>query len=753
MGRITRYTVFQALCLLSFLCIAACTEDSKTLFQQWDQKGDEHFKQRKYEAALGAWKEALKIYPRKSEIYIKIAKTYLRMDYPSEAAEAFHKVVASEPDAWEVWLELAKIQLAFLDVETAEESWQRACRGGDTSDTHIFHGDLMSIKNQPDAAEADYRQALSIEPASETAMIRLAVCCLVQGKTEPAEAVYERLASRKPDATEILLEMSNYWELRGTLKEAEAYLLKAVQSDPENIRLRRMLAEFYFNSDSYEKARVIMDKLIKKNPANRFMKKFLVEILLAQNQMPAAQLILDQLSKEREDDLELHLLKGKYFMLTRAPSYAVSHFLAALEKDPGLPVSHYFLGLAYLAGGQISLARERMIKVLTTDPYFSEADLALADIRYKEKAFDASLEHARRIYEREPENVRSHLMMGNVFLAQGRYDSAILRFEAARRLSPDMAAPLYYKALIAELSNYDEKALEIYEALLEQHPDLADASMRYAQLLIRTGDIEMAKLCVEEAVKEMPQNGFLHHILGQVYLVLDETEKAKTHFEQAVSAEPELAAAYLRLAEIYKNSQDQENMIRVLKACITNLPNFPKAYIELADAYRQKMWFKEAADTLETAMTRNPDSPYLANNLAWLFLERDTNADKALKLARFASERLPKDGGVTDTLGWAYYKNNTVTQAILTLTEARSLEPEHPLIHFHLGMALYASGKMPDATERLKHALELGLENPEREHAKKHLRQLRGQPVPGSLSDTVPLSEKLYQGLEDEAWE
>ncbi len=547
--------------------------------------------------------------------------------------------------------------------------------------------------------------------------------------------------------------MSNYWELRGTPDEAEAYILKAVHSDPENIRLQRMLAEFYFNTDSYQKAHIIADKLIKKNPANRFMKKFLVEILLAQNRMSAAQLILDQLSRGGEDDLELRLLKGKYFMLTGASSHAVSHFLAALEKDPNLPVSHYFLGLAYLSGGQINLARESLMKALTIDPYFSQADLALADIWYKEEAFDVSLEHALRIYEREPENVRSHLIMGNVFLAQRQYDSAILRFEAARRLSPDTASPLYYMALTAELSNHDEKALEIYEALLEEHPNLADASMRYAQLLIRTGKTEMAKQCFEEAVKETPQNGFLHHILGEVYFVLDETEKAKTHFEQAVSMVPELAASYLRLAEIHKNNHDQENMIRVLEACVTNLPYFPKAYIELAEAYRQKMWFKEAADTLGAAVAQNPESPYLANNLAWLFLEQGTNADQALRLARFASDRLPKDAGVTDTLGWAYYKNNAFIQAVLTLTKASSLEPAHPLIHFHLGMALYASGKTADAIDSLNRALESDLENPEQEQAKNRLRQLQGQPVPGSISDTTPLSEKFFQGSEDELLE
>ena len=131
--------------------------------------------------------------------------------------------------------------------------------------------------------------------------------------------------------------------------------------------------------------------------------------------------------------------------------------------------------------------------------------------------------------------------------------------------------------------------------------------------------------------------------------------------------------------------------------------------------------------TLETAVKKDPQAPIPANNLAWLYLEHDdTNISRAFALAQSAYERLPKDAAVADTLGWAYYKKNHLTQAVWLLEEARSLDPEEPLIHFHLGMVFNAQGNTNAAQKSLKHALALNLADPQREEAERILADNKG---------------------------
>ena len=164
-------------------------------------------------------------------------------------------------------------------------------------------------------------------------------------------------------------------------------------------------------------------------------------------------------------------------------------------------------------------------------------------------------------------------------------------------------------------------------------------------------------------------------------------------FEKSISLDQKLASSYLRLAKIHEKSGDMQEQVRVLESCIQNIPDFQDAYTELARLYRQKGQWEKAVAVLETAVKKDPEAPLPANNLAWLYLEHDdTNINRAFALAQSAYERLPKDAAVADTLGWAYYKKNLFTRAVWLLEEARSIDPEQPLIHFHLGMVFNAQG-------------------------------------------------------------
>ena len=75
------------------------------------------------------------------------------------------------------------------------------------------------------------------------------------------------------------------------------------------------------------------------------------------------------------------------------------------------------------------------------------------------------MEHVRRVCAREPENYRAHLIMGNVLLAQGRYNEAMLRFKAASDLDPEAVSPLYYMAMASELSGKTEDVPEALQAI------------------------------------------------------------------------------------------------------------------------------------------------------------------------------------------------------------------------------------------------------------------------------------------------
>ena len=92
----------------------------------------------------------------------------------------------------------------------------------------------------------------------------------------------------------------------------------------------------------------------------------------------------------------------------------------------------------------------------------------------------------------------------------------------------------------------------------------------------------------------------------------------------------------------------------------------------------------KAISILEKALKSDPTNPYLANNLALIYLEfQPGKIDKAMRFAQIAYGNLPNNPAIADTLGWIYYKKNMFTRAAWLLEQAKKLAPNNPIINNH----------------------------------------------------------------------
>jgi tetratricopeptide (TPR) repeat protein len=132
--------------------------------------------------------------------------------------------------------------------------------------------------------------------------------------------------------------------------------------------------------------------------------------------------------------------------------------------------------------------------------------------------------------------------------------------------------------------------------------------------------------------------------------------------------------------------------------------------------------YDKAKECYQKALKINPKFAPAANNLAYLYMEQGGNIDEALALAQTAKQQFPDDPHISDTLGWAYYKKNIFSRAIVYLKEANEKVVGNSLMRYHLGMAYYKNGDKEQAKRELRKALELDSKFPGAEEAMKILR-------------------------------
>ena len=702
--------------------LVGCMESDAEKFGRLNRAGDAFYSRRDYKSAIASWKNALAIDQNNIKLLGKIAQSYLRLAEIENAAGIFKSILKQQPRALDARIELARVQLVAGDFEAAEANLAGIRKQAPNNAAgFMLEGDFLMLQDRFLEAQTAYLMALASDPGSQLALIKLATCYNAVGQKDRAKCAYQKAMAAAPENVELLLQIGNYWDLKGELDKAEQFYTRAAGLEPEDLALQIKLAEVYFDRQQNDKALSVVENVLEKSPNNTAAGKLCAAVLLANGNLDQAGEVLDRLYQSNSADIDIQLLKGRYHLMVWQPTAAVTYFKAVVDREPDIPLVHYLLGVAYLAAGQHQLGFQSLVKALSLDNSFADAELAIADYYYMTGAYDLSLDHAGRIAQEAPENYRAHLIMGNAYLAKGEHTNAMAKFRASQWLNPDSKSSHFFMAVAADLSGKAGAAEKLYRQLLDRHPDLADAAMQYADLMIRSGKTKEARHYFEKTVQLAPENGYAHHILGEIYLAEGNLEQGKTAFEKAVSADPGLAAAYLRLAQIFEAKGETDEQLRVLQTANENVPEFIDAYTALARIFRQKGQLEDAVAAVRTAVAVDPENPVLANNLASLYLEAGRDLNKAFDLAHLAYEKNPDDSAFADTLGWAYYHKGIYRQAIWYLREAVKLmadgseesgkpgQKEQAMVHFHLGMALKAGGDEASGQKHLQKAAELGL--------------------------------------------
>ena len=71
--------------------------------------------------------------------------------------------------------------------------------------------------------------------------------------------------------------------------------------------------------------------------------------------------------------------------------------------------------------------------------------------------------------------------------------------------------------------------------------------------------------------------------------------------------------------------------------------------------------------------------------------------DSALHLAEVAKAGMPNAAEVNDTVGWAYYKKGSLSEAIAALRRSLEIDPKSTSTLYHLALAYDKSGDHAEA--------------------------------------------------------
>jgi tetratricopeptide (TPR) repeat protein len=269
-----------------------------------------------------------------------------------------------------------------------------------------------------------------------------------------------------------------------------------------------------------------------------------------------------------------------------------------------------------------------------------------------------------------------------------------------------------------------------YKQALSRDANSTDALRGLINLYLAQKHPEKAVAAAKTQIAAAQQNSTFYAMLGAVLIDQKDYSGAEDALKKAIALNKKDADAYIQLGKSQTARGALDDALATYNAGAavnSKVSSFP---ILIGQIYEGKHDLPKAQKAYQTALQIKPGDPTASNNLAYVLLQTNGNADLALELAKTARRGFPENSHVADTLGWAFYQKGVYQSAIGMFQEAiklaaRNKEPDSAEYHYHLGLA-YAKAEQPAlARQQLERALKIDPKYSDADAVKKELAQLK----------------------------
>jgi Flp pilus assembly protein TadD len=160
------------------------------------------------------------------------------------------------------------------------------------------------------------------------------------------------------------------------------------------------------------------------------------------------------------------------------------------------------------------------------------------------------------------------------------------------------------------------QAAALYQQILIDHPNHAEAFHLLGTIALQTGDLDAAARLIQIAINLDSTVAGYHCNLGQALRRLGRFDEAIQSCERSIVLDPNLFVAHNSLAYAFLGNGQIDSAIDAYRRAIELSPQSAELYCNLSNAVGLKGNFEDARILLYRALQLNPDSPLAHWNLA-----------------------------------------------------------------------------------------------------------------------------------------
>jgi len=597
-------------------------------------------------------------------------------------------------------------------------------------------------------AMESYKKALELAPASPVIRERLAeIYAKSQRLREAVEQAQETLKAdpNNVDAHRLLAriyvrelgDLSAGEVQKETLEKAIAQFQEILKIQPDDVYSGLWLARLYRFENKHSEAETVLRGLLARDAGNGPALEQLSQLLMDEGRSQEAVTLLSDAAGESSSP-EVYDLLGDAYSQAKDYAKAEDAYRKAVEEDPDDPGHSHGLAQALMAEDKYAEALEQFKRLTEIEPSTSENYLRMAQLYRRLGKFDQAEASLLRAKQLAPGSLEVLYNEALLYEDQGRYDDAVkvlsdaiagmksqsssarnsgsaavgngAEGSASGEASPNALAILY------EQLGHAYREEENYSAAIQTYQELsklgADAQKRAEMLLIDTyresRDLDRAIAETKKTLEASPNDPSLTVTLAMLYGEKSDADSATKLLDGLLRGNDSDQEIYLNLAQVQERGKryaEAEQSAQKAEQMARGNDDKETAWFMLGAIYERQKKFDQAEQEFRKALEVSPGNASVLNYYGYMLADRGVRLEEATAMIKQAVTQEPSNGAYLDSLGWAYYKQNKLTEAEENLRKANERQKHDPTILGHLGDVYAKLGQSDQAAIYWERAL------------------------------------------------
>ena len=662
------------------------------------------------EEAKGKILDELKQHPSSAEGYLLLGLACTQAKNYDQAFDAFEHARKLNPKSVKVRNNLGNLYVAEEKLDEAEAEFRQALRLDPADHDGNYNLALVLLAKKQPAEAIPY--LLRVHPQDIASRFNLTRAYLEAGRTREALRTAEELSAHEKDNVQVHFTLGVLLASQKQHRAAQAELEQANALQPNTFEILHNLGGVYLRNEEYSRAELVLNRALTLKPDSPETLYLLAQVDSEQHKPADALDLLARAHKLAPGNADIAFLFARVCMSENYYEDAIPLLESALETSPERADLRAALGESYFMSGKVDKAIAEFKQLIALDP--AARSYAFLGLSYRQLGrFDEARKYFEEGLKKDPRNTACLFNMGYIEEHQGHHEAAEHFFEEALRSHPD------YPEALLELANLRIAAKRFAEAadLLRKYVRVSRApASGYYKLAMVERSLQQTKaaerdMSVFQTLSKNASTGPYPYQHLFDYLdnrsTLSSREKTMLDLTQLLEqirthpGQPEdlylLAEGYLKLGKV----EDARKAVAQLDQLSTSDYRTQTGVGVLLARYRL---YNDAIQHFQNALRTNPDSDDVKFDLADAYF-RNGLYQQALEIAQQVSTKGRQDDAFLALLGDIKAHLGQTDEASEIFKTAIRRNPDNDQYYLSLALLEFRQNDLADAEKTLQEGL------------------------------------------------